>query len=142
MLAEIEAALTQHPAIAVQTCTRVQRTAAQLEYLGVAAKAQLWRARHLLRAGDPASAQSALHETLPLLNEVQLADTFVPEAWWIAYEIFDSAGDAVAAIRALQRAVDWIEQSALPHVPDEFKDSFLNRNPVSRAVLTTATRRA
>lgn len=63
------------------------------------------------------------------------------EAWWIAYEIFDAAGESAAAARALQRAVEWIEQSALPHVPDEYCDSFLNRNPVNRAILTAASRR-
>ena len=36
---------------------------------------------------------------------------------------------------ALQRAKNWIMQTALPNVPDEFKDSFLNRNPINRAVL-------
>lgn len=141
MLAQLEVAMTQQPASAVQTCARVLGTAEQLEYLGVAAKARFWRARHLLRADDRRGALTALRDALSQLDEAQPVDMLHSEAWWIAYEIFDAAGESAAAARALQRAVEWIEQSALPHVPDEYCDSFLNRNPVNRAILTTASRR-
>jgi hypothetical protein len=52
-----------------------------------------------------------------------------------------AAGDSVAAQAALERARSWIHDVALPNVPDEFKDSFLQRNPVNRAVLTAPGRR-
>jgi hypothetical protein len=51
-----------------------------------------------------------------------------------------AAGDGAAAAEALG-AASWIQRTALPNVPDEFKDSFLNRNPVNRSILTTASRR-
>jgi tetratricopeptide (TPR) repeat protein len=141
MIVRLEAATSESAATALASCASVRDRAEQLEYLGIAVKARLWFARHLLRAGDARSALAALREVLPMLDEVQPADMFLPEAWLIAYEVFDSAGEPAAAIEALKRAVEWIEQSALPHVPDEYCDSFLNRNPVNRTILTTASRR-
>ncbi|HEY6135672.1 MAG TPA: hypothetical protein VIW70_16990 [Rubrivivax sp.] len=35
----------------------------------------------------------------------------------------------------------WVRRSALPHVPPEFVDSFLQRNPGNRALLAAAVRR-
>jgi hypothetical protein len=46
------------------------------------------------------------------------------------------AGDNRAATLAAERAVHWIDVQALPNVPAEFKDSFLNRNAAHRALLT------
>jgi len=36
--------------------------------------------------------------------------------------------------------VTWVETTAREHVPDEFRDSFLNRNPVNRELLRAASR--
>jgi hypothetical protein len=35
--------------------------------------------------------------------------------------------------------VRWITATALPDVPPPFRESFLQRNPVNRRVLTTAS---
>ncbi len=63
------------------------------------------------------------------------------EDWWIEFEVFSAAGHHVDATTSLAKAVDWINTVALPNVPDEFSDSFLSRNPINRAILTTASRR-
>jgi hypothetical protein len=47
-----------------------------------------------------------------------------------------TGGDSAAASLAVERAVQWIEEQALPNVPPDFKDSFLSRNQAHRAVLT------
>jgi hypothetical protein len=39
------------------------------------------------------------------------------------------------------QAVAWIVEVALPKVPAEFRNGFLNRTPVSRTMLATASRR-
>ncbi len=62
------------------------------------------------------------------------------EYWWIIFQAFNAAGDKTAALAALGRGVDWIRATAQAHVADEFKDSFLDRNPVNRMLLTTASR--
>jgi hypothetical protein len=115
--------------------------AEESEYLGIAAKARLMRANHLLRAGEAELAATCLRDLPAHLDGVRPADTYPAEEWWIAHEVFAAAGDGAVAAEALGRGVAWIQRTALPNVPDEFKDSFLNRNPVNRSILTTASRR-
>lgn len=45
-----------------------------------------------------------------------------------------------AARQALRHALHWIETTVLPNVPAEFRDSFLNRNPINRAVVAASRR--
>jgi DNA-binding SARP family transcriptional activator/tetratricopeptide (TPR) repeat protein len=140
MLAQIERSMVLPAPRAVAQCVQVQTEANRLEYLGIAAKARLVGARHLLRSGDARGAASLLREPVPQLRGVQPADMYRAEGWWIEFEVFTACGDRVEAASALARAVDWINMIALPNVPDEFVDSFLNRNPVNRSILTAASR--
>ena len=141
MLVQMDHALSLPPPQAVACCEAVQRMAEELEYLGIAAKARLMRARHLLRLGDVQTAISVLRDLPAHLTDVQPVDMYRAEAWWIEFEAFSAGGDMVDATNSLAHAVDWINTVALPSVPDEFSDSFLNRNPINRAILTTASRR-
>jgi DNA-binding SARP family transcriptional activator len=141
MLVQIDLALILPAVDAVAQCASVQGTAEEAEYLGIAAKARLMGARHLLRAGETGLAGTKLRDRPSHLDGVRPADTYPAEAWWIAYEVFNAEGDDAAARDALERGIDWIERTALPNVPEEFKDSFLSRNPINRAMLTTASRR-
>ena len=50
---------------------------------------------------------------------------------------FDSSGDAVAAAAILATARCWIE-SAAAQMPEEFRASFRDRNPVNRLLLARA----
>jgi len=141
MLAQLDEALSLPAIEAAALCAEVRRMAESLEYEGVAVKARLWGARHMLRNGDAQTSAAELHEVLPHLDTVRPADMYFPEAWWIAFEVFEANHETAAGTAALKRGFDWIHETALPNVPDEFRDSFLDRNPVNRAILTTATRR-
>ncbi|MGH6608774.1 MAG: ATP-binding protein, partial [Burkholderiaceae bacterium] len=76
MLAQLDYALTLSPDKAVECCEAVQRTAEELEYLGIAAKARLARARHLLRKGDAHRADAVLRQIPKHLRGVQPADMY------------------------------------------------------------------
>jgi hypothetical protein len=141
MLAQLDAALSMPAADAAAHCANVQRMAEETEYLGIAAKARLMRAQHLLCAQEVKLAAGSLRDLPAHLDGVRPADTYPAEEWWIAHQVFTAAGDGPAAVEALGRGVAWIQRTALPNVPDEFKDSFLSRNPVNRSILTTASRR-
>src|SRR4030095_891957 len=141
MLVQIDHALSLPPPQAIACCEAVQRMAEELEYLGIAAKARVMRVRHFLRVGAVQTAISVLRDLPAHLTDVQPADMYRAEAWWIEFEAFSAGGDIVDATNSLAHAVDWINTVALPSVPDEFSDSFLNSNPINRAILTTATRR-
>jgi tetratricopeptide (TPR) repeat protein len=126
---------------AVTGCDEVLQLAGTLEFGGVAMRAGLLRALALHRAGRTAVAAVALRELLPRLRSVQPADMYLPEAWWIAVQVFDACAAGDEALQALASAAHWIRQVALPQVPEAFQDSFLQRNPTNRALLAAADRR-
>ncbi len=141
MLAELEETLARPAENAVARCEDVWRRAETLEYEGVAMKARLLTAQHRLRAGDASAGAAEMHRLLPRLDSTRPADMYFAEAWWIAYEVFEANHDPASATAALRRARDWIHQTAQSSVPDEFRDSFLSRNPINRAIVTAASRR-
>ena len=141
MLALLDEVLTLDPTAAVARCDEVQRLAGALEFAGVAMRASLLRAAALHRGDEAMKAAALLRTLLPRLGEVQPADMYVPEAWWIAVQAFDACGASDEATMALAQGIRWIRQHALPHVPEAFRDSFMQRNPVNRAMLAAASRR-
>ncbi len=141
MLVRLDVASILPPREGAAVCAGVQQTAEEIEFTGVSLKARAMRARFLLRDGDAAGAASALRGTLEQFAGIQPADMYLPELWQITFEVFDAAGAPQPADDALARAARWIRDVAAEHVPDEFRDSFLNRNPINRALLVAATRR-
>ena len=100
--------------------------------------------RWWLNRRDPCSASAAAAarwmELQPALVSLQAADMYLPDAWSIGHDVLAANGDAGGATALLARATDWIEQTALRHVPPTYRDSFLHRNPVNRRLLTAASR--
>jgi hypothetical protein len=103
-------------------------------------RAGLLRARCLHRANRGGDAAVLLRDLLPRLARVQPADMYLPDARWIAVQVFDACGANDDAMMALAQGTRWIRQVALPHVPQAFRDSFLHRNPTNLALLTAAGR--
>ena len=94
----------------------------------------------LRRAGD---VRHAAYLALELMShcEHRAPVTFdAPEYGWVASQALREAGDDEAANRALRAAMHWIHAVALPNVPPEFRSSFLERNPVNRAIALAAQR--
>jgi DNA-binding SARP family transcriptional activator len=141
MLVQLDVAGLLPAAEAAAACERVRQAAEAIEYRGVAMKARLLHAQHLRRAGEAPAATGALRHVLEEMAGVQAADLYPPEQWRIAHEIFDAAADRRAADAALACGAEWIRRVAAEHVPDEYRDSFLNRNPTNRALLLAAARR-
>ena len=94
----------------------------------------------LRRAGRIDAALELAHQCVAHFETRAPFQLYPPDYWWIAHQVFAAASDRPAADRALRKGVDWIRQSALPHVPEPFRDSFLHRNPVNRALITAAGR--
>jgi DNA-binding SARP family transcriptional activator len=125
---------------ALDLCDAVQRAAEAREYGGIAMKARLLAAGAALRMGDPASAAARWDELEPLLATQQPVDLYPPTAAAIGREIFLARHDPDRAAACLSRGVAWIQKTALPQVPEAYRDSFLSRNPVNRTLLTAASR--
>jgi tetratricopeptide (TPR) repeat protein len=137
----LDDAAREDPHAAVARCEEVLEQALQLEFTGVAMKARLLRADALRQAGRRGEAAMAMHEMVPQLDHVQPADLTLGHAWWLAAQVFEAAGDGDQALIALGRGAHWVRHVALPNVPPEFRESFLQRNPTNRALLAAADRR-
>lgn len=102
---------------------------------------QLRLAERLLQAQQIEQALVMAQELVAEARGATPYGLYVPETWWILHRVFAAAGDVSAAADALEAARRWIMETALPHVPYAFRDSFLNRNPINRDVLAAAQRR-
>lgn len=140
-LLELELAESIDAREALSACDAVAKAAEQREYGGIAMKARLLAAHATLRAGDAASALARWREQQGLLPTLHVADCYPPRAAAIGRDILLACGDADQAAAQLVAAVAWIRETALPQVPEAFRESFLNRNPVNRALLTAESRR-
>lgn len=117
----------------------VDRQALAGEYSGMRIVAQAALARIAL--ADRAPQRAALHarEAIALLAQTDPDETYRGDIWLAAYRALAAVDDPHAQ-DVLKSAVAWIRQVAEQAVPPEFRDSFLNRNPVNRELLTLATR--
>ena len=104
-------------------------------------KARLMHAHAQSCSGQTAEAAAAMQEVVGRMASVPPADLYRGQAWWLAAQVFDANGDSAQALMALAQGTDWVRRVALPHVPEEFRDSFLQRNPANRALLAAADRR-
>jgi len=121
-----------------------RRLCAEAQHAGLLALAQNARVREvdaLMRANDGTAAAAQAQAMLEHLAGCHPSDLYVAEAWWVAYRALQgSAHTREQARQAMQCGVAWIQETAARHVPGEFRDSFLNRNPLNRALLAAATR--
>ncbi len=141
MQALLDEAEHLEPSLSVARLDEVLRMAETLEFGGVVMRGGLLRARALHRDGRPAEAAAQLRTLLPRLEQVVPADMYLPDAWWIAATVFEACGADEDALMALGRGTAWVRQVALPHVPQAYRESFLERNPTNRALLAAASRR-
>ncbi len=139
MLAQLEATHALDPITAVAACDKLVDQAEAYEHLAIGMRARVLRVRSAIDAGTLVPAQ--VEDVVARLRHCHPADTYHPEAWWIAVRAFDALADTPAADAALGVAFEWVAERALPHVPPAFRDSFLQRNPVNRDLLAAAARR-
>ncbi|HTN50425.1 MAG TPA: BTAD domain-containing putative transcriptional regulator [Burkholderiaceae bacterium] len=124
---------------ALRTCDAIAGDAEQREYGGIALKARLLAVRSTLHGGDVGAAAARWAALQPSLASQQAADCSPVFAAAVGFEVLRAAGEHERAAAALAPAVAWLRQAA-SQVPEAFRDSFLDRNPVHRGVLTAATR--
>ena len=62
------------------------------------------------------------------------------ETWLICGKALRAAGDETQAARLLRRGGAWVRDLARRHVPGEFRDGFLHRNPVNAELLALSAR--
>ena len=88
-------------------------------------------------------AEAARHHARAALELAETHDHgagYRAEVWLICGKALIFAGDSTRGSQALARGAEWITERAREHVPDEFRDSFLRRNPVNLELLSVVDR--
>jgi DNA-binding SARP family transcriptional activator len=141
LMARLQQVLDSEPAQGAELAAQVEAEAVVRAHRPLQLDAQAIGGNCRLRTGQVAAAMQLARAALNAAQDTITWTTYLGEIYWWAYEAFDAGGDSSAALDALRTARDWVTGQALPNVPEEFRDSFLHRNPVNRSILTTAGRR-
>jgi DNA-binding SARP family transcriptional activator/tetratricopeptide (TPR) repeat protein len=91
------------------------------------------------KIGEATVAAEHARRALALLRTREPDSLYPGEVWLAAFHALREAAPDEAA-QALANGVTWVRDTAQKRVPEQFRDSFLHRNPVNRELLTSATR--
>lgn len=105
---------------------------------GLRTSAEVLLARALVGAGDAVAALPRVRIALALAETYQPDFIYAAEVGQVAHQVLTLNGESGVAV--LRNTVDWIQQTTARHVPAEFRDSFMHRNPVNRDLLAAASR--
>jgi tetratricopeptide (TPR) repeat protein len=120
--------------------TAVAAWAAARERFGMAIVAHVRAAGCALALGAVDRAEPQIEAALRLFADHEPDNFYRAELWWVATQVFRAANRGARADRMLADGRDWITRIASEHVGAQYRDSFLNRNPVNRALLAAASR--
>lgn len=112
------------------------------ERFGMAIAAHTRAAGCALAQGAPGRARPHVAAALDLFREYEPDNFYRGEVWWTASRVLAATGDVAASDRLIAEGRAWIEAVASARVRPEFRDSFVHRNPVNRALLSAAHRLA
>ena len=132
--AALLAGALQEPEVAYAGAMEVVRESGRLHMMGVRIDALVWAARAAMASGRPAVAATHALEAVGLWPEHAPDGLYIGEIWLAALE---SGVDAAGANAILDAAAGWIEAAAA-RLPEAFRASFRDRNPVNRTLLARA----
>jgi tetratricopeptide (TPR) repeat protein len=136
----LDSALASPAPTALACASDVLRRAERAGHLGTALAARIRLAHFAFEGGDQALALNTVREALETDPAVEPNDLYRGELWLVAARIVLAAGRDGEARQMLHDAETTIRSITDESVPPEFRDSFLNRNPVNRQLLTLASR--
>jgi DNA-binding SARP family transcriptional activator len=137
---QIELVATGDEARAVSDLARIVEEAEALGHESTALVARARCAMAAARHGDVALAQLHAAAAYRLGERVTPMYQYPLDPWLHCAQAWLAIGESARAAAVCDRARQWIEERARHHVPDEFRDSFLHRNPVNRELLALAAR--
>ncbi len=122
--------------------TAVAAWAEARERYGMAVAAHVRAAGCALAQGALDRAEPQIDAALRLFAEFEPDNFYRIEVLWVAAQVFLAAKLDKRAHRVLAEGRDWVRRVASEHVPGEYRQSFLHRNPVNLALLAAAQRTA
>jgi DNA-binding SARP family transcriptional activator/tetratricopeptide (TPR) repeat protein len=139
---QIELAALGDHAHAVSALARIVEEAEALDHEPTALVARARCAMVAARNGDTALAQRHAVAAQRLGERVTPMYQYPLDPWLHCAQAWLAIGESAHAAALCGRARQWIEDRARHQVPDEFRSSFLHRNPVNRELLALAARLA
>ena len=138
----LQIALTDddEPVLALRNLDALRAEAERIGHLGAALAVRI-RAAGVAAGVDPSRARREALAALALADERQTTVLLPAELWLNCGRALQAAGDFAQATEVLARGRIWLHATAAEHVPEPFRDSFLHRNSVNRALLALASRR-
>ena len=124
---------------ALAVCEHVIQRSDALGLSGVALAARVRAALFAARV-DVQRASAFARQVLESPDDIHPDDLYRAERWLNAATAFHAADLKHEARAAAITGRDWVLRMAHEHVPVEFRDSFLHRNPVNRELLALAAR--
>ena len=112
------------------------------ERYGVALAGHVRAAACALALAAPTRALPHVETALHLAKQYQPDSFYLPEMWLVAAQTLAALNRDADARCAAADGVAWLMAVHDAHVPPEFRDSFLQRNPVNRELLALARRLA
>ena len=106
------------------------------ERFGLALAAESRAARCALALGQAHGAVPHVERALQLAQQYQPDAFYLPEMWCVAADVLAATGQQAARRQALEDGTRWVAQVCAGHVPLDFRESFLHRNPVNRRLLS------
>lgn len=135
----LEEARWDTPTAAIDVATECIAWARDFEHVALERTARCVEIEGLRRAGrqaDAATRADAL--AADCAPDWAVYNFYVPELWLALVEAWDAAGRRADADAMAAHAKRWIHERAAQDVPAVFRDSFLQRNAVNRALLERA----
>lgn len=137
----LDHALILPPGEALAVCERTIERCEPIGYLGVVMASRI---RGCLFASRMAGAQdrgaALARQALATPLDVYPDDLYRGELWRNAALAFEAAACHDEARASVRAGREWLQRTVDEHVPEEFRDGFLHRNPVNRELLALASR--
>jgi hypothetical protein len=109
------------------------------ERVGVMVVARTRLCQAAMALGHLAEAARHARPLAALTDGESCDDLYRGEVWLAAHQALAQT-DPQAAAQLLVKAMNWLHETCRHQVPEPFRDSFLQRNPVNRALLALAAR--
>jgi len=136
----IEAASAMEPLEGLRELTGIVDSATKLGHDGTLLAAHAHGARLSAMAGQAAQAREQVRAALALAERANFLRQYPGELWLHCGNALAMIGDTGAAAALFAQGRDWVQSVVRDQVPEEFRDSFLHRNPVNRELLALAAR--
>lgn len=128
------------PETALSQIAQVAREAQRMNHTSTVLAAHI-RAAEVAAAHDSAAARREADAALALASQGRHTTVLLPSELWLhAGRAYSAAGDSDSACAVLTQGRDWVLRTARDEVPESFRDSFMQRNPVNRDLLALAKR--